>query len=207
MPAKGLARLAAVGCLISRQSRDGRLGGPIAVTLCKSTNWARERRRARRLLLTAGVGSKAPIRQGNDDEEPGERRPRVVKVMAKAISELHDRSFSHGLGSGAEALRRPWIIESGQARVSGPSQGVSRKVHRWARRAVVVVALTVAAWAGAALGTASLTQESRFYAQRTAAQSGERILYGPPEVPGHPRAVAIERSDLIRQFVALDGSN
>lgn len=129
----------------------------------------------------------------------------MPRVIAKTISELEQRSL--GIHTGAETLRAHVILEDRRAQSAGSLMGASARGRRWAARGVVCLAVALAAWIGAALGSGTLTAEARHYSELVAAQSGQVELFGPAEVPGHPGAEGLQRQDLLRQIMALDAVN
>ena len=129
----------------------------------------------------------------------------MARVIAKTISELEQRSL--GLHSRAEILRAPVFIEERPARITGLLIQASARSRRWAARVSVCLAVVLAAWIGAALGSGALTAEARYYSKLVAAQSGQVELYGPAEVPGHPGAERWQRQDFLRKILALDAMN
>ena len=99
-----------------------------------------------------------------------------------------------GAGGGARMARRR---SYGSRRRRSPAAG-----------GVAVLAIALAAWAGALLSAVAVGAEARFISNRLAAQSSASALYGPPQVPGHPgNASTLQRNDMVRMFMSLDGVN
>ncbi len=99
-----------------------------------------------------------------------------------------------GAGGGARMARRR---SYGSRRRRSPIAG-----------GAAVLAIALAAWAGALLSAVAVGAEAHFISNRLAAQSSASALYGPPQVPGHPgNASTLQRHDMVRMFMSLDGVN
>lgn len=106
------------------------------------------------------------------------------------LAGLSSRTFFAETSS--RAIRAPWS---------------TARSRTWIRRAVPALALGLAVFLGAALGSGGFTLEGRYYQQQLTALEAPEESFVVPEVTGHPGAAAAERRHLIRQFMALDGAN
>lgn len=141
---------------------------------------------------------------------PGTKKDakRVGEMSRGAVSaRTYDIRWMEGIASGLarDEVLEPVILEKRLARRY--ETRVARGRWLLSRGGVAAVAIALAAWAGSLLGSGALDSGARFNAERLAAQSGVEVLYGPAAVPGHPGATTMQRQDLIRQFIALDGVN
>ncbi len=113
------------------------------------------------------------------------------------------------LGEGADLATlssRTYFAETARRR-TGWSHG-AEGARPWLVRAVQVLVLGAAVYLGAALGSGALTAEGRYYQQQLTALEAPTRTFTVPEVANHPGAAGnVERRDLIRQFLALDGAN
>ena len=76
------------------------------------------------------------------------------------------------------------------------------------RFGIVSLVLMVSLALGTLIGSGALTAEGRYYARHVAAQSGQLQVRATPPLFGRPSAEElVTRSELVRQFIVLDGAN
>ena len=76
------------------------------------------------------------------------------------------------------------------------------------RFGIVSLVVAVSGALGMLIGSGGLTGEGRYYARQVAAQSGELQVRATPPLFGRRSAEElVTRSELVRQFMVLDGAN
>ncbi len=116
----------------------------------------------------------------------------------KALRSAHDLVLTSA-GGGARMVRQHYYGYYG-----------ARRSRSLAAGGVAVFAVALAAWAGALLGAVPPGAAAHFMSNRVAAQaqSATPALHGPPPVPGRPdSASTLQRHDMVRMFMSLDGVN
>ncbi len=72
---------------------------------------------------------------------------------------------------------------------------------------VALAVIAVAALVGSLMGSGGLDADTRFNAERLAAQSRVATLYGPAPLHGQSASAGREMRDMLRQFMNLDAMN
>jgi len=134
----------------------------------------------------------------------------LYRVVAAVFPGRHDFTSPLAVGLAESVLTAEVRILPGDEAVYSARQpgAVSTARRNWTAIAAVIVAVALATWVGWLFGSGALNAQDRYNAELLGAQQGSVMSYGPAEVYGHPGAgTVVERQDLIRGAVALDGVN